>query len=103
MELRITARLREDFAPAELRVTNESHMHSVPEGSETHFRVLVVSDAFAGLPLVQRHRRIHAALRGELADGLHALAIEALLPSDWQARGGVTAESPLCRGGSKPS
>lgn len=36
-----------------LDVINESHMHNVPKGAETHFKVVVVSDKFEGLPLIK--------------------------------------------------
>ena len=44
------------FVGAYIDVTNESHMHSVPAGSESHFKVVLVSDSFAGKRLVQRHQ-----------------------------------------------
>ena len=54
-----------------LEVTNESAMHSVPKGSETHFKVLVVSTAFAGMGPVDRHRTVN----GALAFGKDAIAL----------------------------
>lgn len=45
-------------------VINESHMHSVPKGAETHFKVVVVSDQFDGLSLLQRHREVNTVLQG---------------------------------------
>ncbi|MDP4918198.1 MAG: BolA family transcriptional regulator, partial [Haliea sp.] len=50
------------LAPAHLEVVNESHMHSVPPNSETHFRVVVASEAFAGKRQVARHQRVYATL-----------------------------------------
>ena len=47
----------------------------MPKGSETHFKVVVVSEAFDGEPLIDRHRKVNAALAEELAQGLHALSI----------------------------
>lgn len=76
-------------------------MHSVPPGSETHFKVLVVSDAFEGLGLVDRHRRIHAILADELKGGVHALAIRALTPAQWEKEAPGAFQSPPCLGGSK--
>lgn len=78
---RITEKLTQAFAPAELSVTDESHLHAGhagarPEG-ETHFRVRVVSQAFAGKTPVQRHRMINEVLADELAGPVHALAIKA--------------------------
>ena len=48
VQARIEQKLQSAFVPAMLQVVNESHMHSVPPGSETHFKVVVVSDRFAG-------------------------------------------------------
>ncbi len=89
------------LAPIHLDVENESRMHNVPAGSETHFKVVVVSDAFEGLGLVDRHRRVNAALADELATGLHALTIRALTPAQWTEQGAPGFESPPCLGGSK--
>jgi BolA protein len=85
-----------------LEVADESHMHSVPPGAESHFKVLVVSDAFVGEQRIGRHRRINALLRDELDSGLHALSIHAWTPEEWFERGGGAAPaSPQCMGGSK--
>ena len=52
--------------PLHLEVTNESHMHNVLPGSESHFKLIVVSETFEGLRLVGRHQLINAALKDEL-------------------------------------
>jgi BolA protein len=77
---RITRALQEAFQPARLNVVDESHLHKGhaghrPEG-ETHFRVRIASDAFAGRSRVDAHRMVNAALADEFARGLHALAIQ---------------------------
>ncbi len=77
---RITRTLTEAFQPASLNVVDESHLHKGhaghrPEG-ETHFRVRIASDAFAGKTRIDAHRMVNAALAPEFARGLHALAIE---------------------------
>jgi BolA protein len=98
----IRSRLETELAPSVLDVINESHQHSVPQGSETHFKVVVVSAAFDGLPQLARHRRVYALLEGELKDGLHALTVTARTPTEWSAPGGsVPLTSPACMGGSK--
>lgn len=83
---RITQKLTEAFAPQELKVIDESHQHhghgGWREGGETHFRVDIVSDAFAGKSRLERHRLINAALAQELADRVHALAIAAKAPGE---------------------
>jgi BolA protein len=96
----IESKLQEAFHPQHLEVLNESGMHNVPPGSETHFKVLVVSPAFDGLGLVDRHRRVNQTLRAELGSGLHALSIRALTPAEW-GEGQPEVASPQCLGGSK--
>ena len=99
----IQQKLQEAFAPIHLEVINESHMHSVPPGSESHFKVVVVSDAFSGEKPINRHRQVNAVLKVELAGGIHALALHTLTPEEWLKRGGAVANSPPCLGGSKAS
>jgi BolA protein len=94
----IETKLRQLLAPTRLEVTNESHMHNVAPGSETHFRVLVVSSEFEGVSRVQRHRRVHRALDEELSSGVHALAVDAWTEAEWSERG-MASKSPDCRGG----
>jgi BolA protein len=96
----IERKLGERFSPTWLEVTNESSKHSVPPGSETHFKVVVVSDAFEGKALVERHRLVYAALDDEMRSGVHALTITSRTPAEWQ-KNGVAAASPPCLGGSK--
>ena len=81
---RITQKLTDAFAPAELEVIDESHKHAGhagarPEG-ETHFKVVIVAGAFDGASLVERHRLVNQALAEELADRVHALSISAKAP-----------------------
>ncbi len=97
----ITAKLESAFAPEVLEVINESSMHSVPPGSESHFKVVIVSDAFSGQSPVARHRTVNQALASEISNGLHALSIEARSPTEWAERRGQTTDSPPCLGGSK--
>src|SRR5512139_1784832 len=96
----LTQRLSEAFVPEHLEVINESHMHSVPKGSETHFRVVVAAAAFEGKSRIDRHRAVQRALGDEFRSGLHALTISAFSTSEWAARPEVPG-SPECLGGSK--
>jgi BolA protein len=98
---RIAAKLAAALAPALLEVDDESGRHAVPAGSETHFKVLVVSTAFQGLGLLERHRRVHEVLREELAGGVHALSIRAQTPAEHEAAR-APFRSPPCAGGSAP-
>jgi BolA family transcriptional regulator, general stress-responsive regulator len=98
---RIEAAVRDALDPLHLEVVDESHMHSVPEGAESHFKVLVVSERFTGQNLVARHRAVNAVLRPEFDGGLHALALHTWTPEEWFERGGSVPDSPPCLGGSK--
>lgn len=98
---RIEEALKDAFDPMHLDVVDESHMHSVPAGAESHFKILLVSASFADKTLVARHRLLNRTLRPELEDGLHALALHTWTPEEWFAKGGKVPESPPCRGGSK--
>ena len=91
VEESIREKLAKAFAPSRLNVENESAKHAGHAGArdhvgrhtgETHFRVVVVSDAFQGKSAIQRHREINAALKDELAGPVHALAIKALTPAE---------------------
>lgn len=97
----IEAKLRDALAPSHLQVINESHMHSVPPGSESHFKLVVVTDSFDGVPRVRRHQTVNGILRDELAGPLHALSMETLTPAEWTAKGGMVRASPECLGGGK--
>lgn len=97
----IEQKLRDAFGPMHIEVDDESHMHSVPDGAQSHFRVVLVSEAFDGKPLIQRHRAINKLLAEELAGGVHALALHTMTPEEWFAKGGQAPESPPCEGGSK--
>ncbi len=97
---RIQTKLTERFAPKHLEVLNESHQHAVPRGSETHFKVILVSDVFNGLSRIQRQQLVYETLREELNKGLHALSLKTSTPAEWMARPEM-APSPRCLGGSK--
>ena len=97
----IHTKLIAELAPKRLEVVNESHMHSVPPNSETHFKVTLVSESFEGLRPVQRHQRVYQILAAELAGEVHALALHLYTPAQWQALNEVSPESPPCLGGSK--
>ncbi|SDF78906.1 transcriptional regulator, BolA protein family [Onishia taeanensis] len=87
--------------PVHMTVENESHMHNVPANSETHFKVTLVSERFAGLMPVKRHQMIYALLADELAGPVHALALHLYTDEEWQSRGEARPESPNCRGGGR--
>ena len=82
----IAGKLTAAFAPERLEVLDESHQHvghaGHRPGGETHFRVYILSDSFRGKSRLERHRMVNEALSGELAGGVHALAIHASAPGE---------------------
>ncbi|WP_299873883.1 BolA family transcriptional regulator [uncultured Cocleimonas sp.] len=99
MQTIIEEKLNEALSPEVLEVINESHMHSGP-ATESHFKVVAVSDAFDGKMLIARHRMINAALADELQQ-IHALALHTMTPDEYFEKAGKVADSPECGGGSK--
>ncbi len=99
VEQAIVTKLSRDLDPSTLEVTNESFMHSVPAGSESHFKLIVVSEKFESKRLVQRHQMVYAALADELAGSVHALAIHTYTSKEWQVKEGGAPDSPKCHGG----
>jgi len=86
--------------PVHLQVVNESYMHNVPKGSESHFKVIIVSPHFENKTLLERHRTVNDTLKEELRQSIHALSITAKTPSQW-AQSNLVTPSPPCLGGSK--
>lgn len=85
--------------PVHLDIINESDNHNVPANSETHFKVIIVSDQFSDSSLVQRHRTVNKLLADQLAGPVHALSLHTHTQKEWLAKGGVVPDSPPCRGG----
>jgi BolA protein len=97
---RIESKLKDALAPSHLEVINESYMHNVPTGAETHFKVVVVSSRFDGLSAVKRHQLVYGTLGDEMRQkpGIHALAITSRTPAEWSESTEANA-SPKCAGG----
>lgn len=101
VETELRERLEKSFEPSWLELENESHQHSVPANSETHFRLVMVSPRFVGKRAVARHQMVYAELATLLAGPVHALAMHLFDADEWATREGVTTASPACLGGSK--
>ncbi|XP_064641530.1 bolA-like protein DDB_G0274169 [Lineus longissimus] len=99
VETSIREKLSLELQPVHLDVMNESYMHNVPKGSESHFKVVVVSEKFTGLPLIKRHRLVNHVLQEELEKTVHALSITAKTPEQWENSNQTVHKSPPCRGG----
>lgn len=89
-------KLTEHLKPVYLEVINESPNHNVPDGSESHFRVVIVSKIFEGLNTIKRHQKVYAIISQEIKEKIHAFSQHTLTPEEWKAKGGNLAESPPC-------
>ena len=102
IEAVIESKLLSAFSPIHLDVINESHQHNVAPGSESHFKVIIVSEEFEGERLIKRHRAINSLLAEELAEKIHALALHTYTEKEWNSYYAEnTPLSPMCLGGSK--
>jgi BolA protein len=97
----IEEKIESSLNPKHLEVINESGNHNVPPGSESHFKITVVSDEFDGKMLIARHRIINQLLANELAGGVHALSMHTYTPGEWSDKNEQTRQSPPCLGGAK--
>ena len=83
---RIRSKLNQALAPVRLEIQDDSAKHSghsgAREGGESHFSVLIVSQAFTGLSRVARQRLVNAALAEDLAGPVHALSLQTLTPEE---------------------
>ena len=80
----IRARLEAAFAPAQIDIIDDSARHAGHAGARDgrgHFKVHIVSAAFAGMPPLARHRAVYTALGELMQTDIHALQIEALPPA----------------------
>ena len=84
--LRIESTVRQTFAPTALQIVDDSARHAghagAAPGGQTHYSVVMVAASFEGVSRVERSRAVHAALAGELAGGLHALALTLRTPAE---------------------
>lgn len=89
-------KLQQAFSPTFLEIRNESHRHKRSPDLETHFHLIIVSQAFENTSLLKRHRLIHNQLHQEIPN-IHALSIQAHTPKEW-GQGKKSKGSPPCLG-----
>jgi len=82
----IEQKLSETYAPVQLQVTDESHLHEghagATQGGETHFRVHMVAAMFEGMSRIDRQRHVLTCLADELNGPVHALALKLKSPQE---------------------
>ena len=96
---KIESKLLKALEPDYLKVENESFKHNVPAGSETHFKIIIVSDRFSGERLLQRHRQVYHILSEEMALRVHAVALHTYTKKEWEYLKTTPVASPPCYGG----
>ena len=95
----LTSKLTDGLHPTFIEIINESDQHNVPEGSESHFKVVVASAAFNSLSAVKRHQLVYKLLAAELQGPVHALALHTYSPDEWISQNQPPPDSPPCLGG----
>lgn len=98
---RIEQQLTDAFLPAFISVEDESGNHHVPEGAETHFKVIIVSTMFDNVTRIARHKLVNALLKAEFEFGMHALSMHLYTPSEWELKNQSVMNSPNCKDGYK--
>lgn len=96
----IEDKVKTALTPLHFELINESHMHAGP-ASESHFKLIAVSDEFKPLSLVKRHQLIYRLLKDELAGPVHALALHLYCVNEWEVQKGTAPDSPNCEGKNK--
>lgn len=94
----IEQKIQQTFQPHFFTVENESHLHSSGRGAESHFKCVIVSNAFDALRKVQRHQRVYQLLADELNAGVHALALHLYTQQEWAALNETIPASTKCAG-----
>ena len=86
--------LLSEFSPSVLQIVNESYMHNVPEGSESHFKVVLVSNNFKNIKNVERHQAVYKSLKNVM-ESIHALSIHTFDESEYKENPQLI-DSPNC-------
>ena len=91
---KIADTLNKEFNPVSLKIINESFMHNVPKDSESHFKIVIVSNDFMNIQTIKRHKSIYKAL-GKIMDEIHALSIHAFDEDEYK-KNPMVIDSPQC-------
>lgn len=98
----LLARIQESLEPTFIELVDESYKHSAGPDAGTHWRCVVVSAAFDGKRLLQRHRLVYGALGDAMNTFVHAFSPKTLTPTEYSASGqAVQHDTPDCMGGAK--
>ena len=94
IELVIINNLNESINISSLKIINESFMHNVPKDSESHFKVIIVSDDFKNLSQINRHKLVYTSLETIMND-IHAISIQSFSEDEYRINPAIL-DSPEC-------
>jgi BolA protein len=94
IESQIINTLSNSMNLSSLKIINESFMHNVPKGSESHFKIVVVTNDFNNLSIIKRHKLIYKTL-DNLMNKIHALSIHAFNEEEFKLNP-IILDSPEC-------
>jgi BolA protein len=94
IESTINKIINESYNPLYIELVNESFMHNVPRGSESHFKLVIVSNIFKNMTLIQRHKHIYSSLNS-IMNNIHALSINAFDTEEFRLNPDIS-RSPNC-------
>ena len=97
----IESKLTKELDPSHLEVIDESYLHNVEPGKESHVRIVIVSEQFKNLNLVKRHQLIYQQINEELEGPIHAISLHTFTDSEWKDKNETAQDSPDCLGGMK--
>lgn len=84
----IKQKLEEGLSPTHLEIINESHLHEGHAGDDgsgqTHFKLIVVSNAFGECSRIQRQRQVNTLINDLFSQGLHAVSMRTYTPQEYQ-------------------
>lgn len=100
VQTQIDQRIKGEVDAYYMTLENESYMHNVPEGSESHFKLVLVTDSFKGKRLIQRHQFVYGILKEEMPK-IHALTMHLYSSKEWEELNNLVPSSPKCHGGEK--
>jgi len=96
----IRDKILQSFNPFYYDVINESYKHNVSKDSESHFKIIIISEQFENMNLIQRHRLVNKLLQNELTYSIHALSIQTKTIKEWEKNSNIQS-TPNCLGGHK--
>ena len=97
----IESKLKTSLEPSHLEVIDESYLHNVEPGRESHVRIVAISESFEGLNLVKRHQLIYSQIQEEISGPIHAISLHTFTEEEWKEKNQQAEPSPDCLGGSK--